>query len=247
MLADQDDVWLPEKLERLEDCFVQNPGVGLVFTDAEVVDQNLQPLGYRLWESVGFDQQQRRVLRNGRALDVLLPGWTVTGATMAFRGHFKNLAHNIPTDLPIIHDGWIALLIAAVAEVSFIEEPMIKYRQHDRQQIGARRKEPEQGAAGLDGVRSAMRRTNSYLNMIAIGMRARDHLSRFSDLYVVEPALSSLGARLTHLHARASLPNERFGRVSCILRELTSKRYHLYSNGIKSAVKDSVGLRKSNV
>ena len=115
---------------------------------------------------------------------------------------------------------------------------MIKYRQHDRQQIGARRKETAQAGAGLDSVKTAMHRTNSYLNMIAIGMRARDHLSKFRDEYEVEPALSSLGARLTHLHARASLPPEKFGRLSCILRELTSKRYHLYSNGLKSAVKD---------
>lgn len=237
-LADQDDVWLPDKLLLIEDCFVKDPAVGLVFTDADVVDQNLQPLGYRLWESVGFDERHRRLMQNGRALDVLLPGWTVTGATMAFRGRFKDLVPDIPTDLPIIHDGWIALLIAAVARVSFIDEPLIKYRQHDRQQIGAKRKEPDQDSSGLSGVRSAARRTNSYLGMIAIGMRARDHLSRFKDLYECDGALRALGARLTHLHARASLPPQKLGRLPCIWRELTSKRYQLYSNGIKSAVKD---------
>ena len=37
----------------------------------------------------------------------------------------------------MIHDGWIALTIAAVADVVAIEEPLIQYRQHGRQQIGA--------------------------------------------------------------------------------------------------------------
>ena len=129
-LADQDDVWFPEKLSRIEACLIENPGAGLVFTDAEVVDGHLRSLGYRLWESVGFDETQRRLVRNGRALDVMLPGWTATGATMAFRSKFKNLVLAIPTDLALIHDGWIALMIASVAEVAFIEEPLIKYRQH---------------------------------------------------------------------------------------------------------------------
>src|SRR5712691_364539 len=78
-LSDQDDVWLPEKLRRIEDSFLREPGVGLVFTDAEVVDEHLRPLGYHLWESVGFDNNHRRLVRTGRVLDVLLPGWTVTG------------------------------------------------------------------------------------------------------------------------------------------------------------------------
>lgn len=228
-LSDQDDVWLPEKLRRIEDCFSRDSGVGLVFTDAEVVDEHLQPLGYRLWESVGFDNTERRLVRSGRALDVLLPGWTVTGATMAFRARFKNLVLDIPTDLTLIHDGWIALLIASVAGVSFIEEPLIKYRQHTEQQIGAR----ERNA----GVKKAIRSPN-YLAMIAIGMRALDRLSQFRDVYGCDRAIATLGARIAHLHARASLPKEKFSRLRRVLRELLSRRYHLYSNGVYSAVKD---------
>ena len=39
-LADQDDVWHPEKLAILEREFSSTPDVGLVFTDAEIVDEN---------------------------------------------------------------------------------------------------------------------------------------------------------------------------------------------------------------
>jgi len=241
-LSDQDDVWLPEKLRRLEDCFLLNPEVGLVFTDAEVVDEDLRPLGYRLWESMGFDSARRQLMRNGRALDVLLPGWTVTGATMAFRSSFRSLVLEIPTDLPVIHDGWIALLIASVARVSFIEEPLIKYRQHARQQIGAReRKLDEGGGAVLGGVKRAMRKTNSYVTIITIGMRAQDRLSQFRDVYGCSRAIALLEARLAHLRARASMPQAKLGRLGRILRELLSRRYHLYSNGFRSAVKDLLG------
>lgn len=238
-LSDQDDVWLPEKLQRIEDCFLRDPGVGLVFTDAEVVAEDLQPLGYRLWQSVGFDNSHRRLVRTGRVLDVLLPGWTVTGATMAFRGSFKNLVLEIPSDLTLIHDGWIALMIASVAGVSFIDEPLIKYRQHARQQVGAKERKAAGGVAiGLGAVKDAMRRTNSYDEMIEIGTQARHRLLERRDVYQSERALAKLEARLKHLRARASLPHGKLSRARCVLRELLSRRYHLYSNGFRSAVKD---------
>jgi glycosyltransferase involved in cell wall biosynthesis len=238
-LSDQDDVWLPEKLRRIADCLLEKPEVGLVFTDAEVVDEKLQPLGYRLWQSVGFGNAHRRLVRNGRVLDVLLPGWTVTGATMAFRASFKELIDEIPTGLALIHDGWIALMIASVAEVFFIEEPLIKYRQHPCQQIGAKeRKTGEGNELGLGGVKNSMRRTNSYDEMIEIGTEARRRLLEHRDVYETDAALRKLDARLTHLCARASLPSGTFSRVRCVLRELLSRRYHLYSNGVYSAIKD---------
>lgn len=243
-LADQDDVWLPEKLRKIEDCFEREPATGMVFTDAEVVDEELKPLGYRLWQSVGFGETKRRLIRNGRVLDVLLPGWTVTGATMAFRSGFRNLVLEIPTDLALIHDGWIALLIGSVANVSFIDEPLIKYRQHARQQIGAKERKDTDAAAGLDGAREALRRTNSYEDMIAIGTRAQQRLTEHSDVYKSEDALRKLEQRLKHLRARANLPQGKFSRAGSVLRELLSGRYRRYSNGIYSAVKD---LAQSNV
>lgn len=238
-LADQDDVWLPEKLALLESCFRRRPEVGLVFTDAEVVDGGLKPLGYRLWESVGFDEAQRRLMRSGRALDVLLPGWSVTGATMAFRAGFKNLALDIPTNLALIHDGWIALIVASVADVAFIDEPLIKYRQHARQQIGAKERTiNDSEAAGLEGLRNAMRRTNSYDEMIEIGTQARQRLAERGGGYKSTQALAKLDDRIAHLRTRASLPQGKLSRLRCVLGELLSQRYHLYSNGFRSALKD---------
>jgi glycosyltransferase involved in cell wall biosynthesis len=237
-LSDQDDVWAASKLRRIEERFEAEPGAGLVFSDAEVVGEDLRPLGYRLWESVGFDRAHQRLVRGGRALDVLLPGWTVTGATLAFRSEFRGLVLEIPDDLALIHDGWIALMIASVAEVSFIEEPLVKYRQHSRQQIGARERKAEGDAGVVVEVREAMRRRNSYGEMIETARRARRRLAERRDAYGSDEALAKLDARIKHLRARANLPGGRLGRARCVLRELLSRRYHHYSNGVYSAVKD---------
>ena len=238
-LSDQDDVWLPEKLRQIEDYFLREPTVGLVFTEAEVVDDNLQPLGYRLWESIGFDDKHQRLMRTGRVLDVLLPGWTVTGATMAFRASFKDLVLEIPTNLALIHDGWIALLIGSVAGVSFIEEPLIKYRQHTHQQIGVspERAEKDRARSRPSGI-STTARSKSYRDLIEIGDQVRQRLAERRDLFSCDEALAKLDARLTHMRLRASLPASKLSRARSVVRELATRRYHLYSNGVRSAARD---------
>ena len=70
-LADQDDVWLPQKLERIARAFETHPRAGVAFSDATVVDEDLNPLG-RLWETVGFTRAQQRRLARGRAAEVLV-------------------------------------------------------------------------------------------------------------------------------------------------------------------------------
>src|SRR4029078_1399724 len=54
-LSDQDDVWRPDKLALIEGAFQKTPNAGLVFSDAEIVDEDLDPLGRRMWDEVGFD------------------------------------------------------------------------------------------------------------------------------------------------------------------------------------------------
>src|ERR671918_1535646 len=40
-LSDQDDVWRKDKLQLFDDAFRKNPTAGLVFSDAEIVGENL--------------------------------------------------------------------------------------------------------------------------------------------------------------------------------------------------------------
>ncbi|MBC8032314.1 MAG: glycosyltransferase family 2 protein [Pyrinomonadaceae bacterium] len=232
-LCDQDDVWLPEKLSALETKFASVPSVGLIFSDAEVIDESARSAGYTLWEKLSIRNAELRSLRSQRAVDALLQGSTVTGATMAFRGRFKELVLPIPNDLPVIHDAWIALLVAAVSQVFPFATPLIRYRQHSAQQVGA--KERVEAEAG---VIEAMQRKTSYTEMIQVGAEARQRLADYSGVYESVDAISGLDARLQHLRARASLPEGRLGRVRLVAAELLSRRYHLYSNGFRSAVKD---------
>ena len=236
-LSDQDDVWRADKLQLIEAAFDRNAKVGLVFSDAEIVDETLNPLGRRMWEEVGLDAHKRKLVAHSRALDVVINGWTVTGATMAFRSHYKSLALPIPTNLQMIHDGWIALTVAAVADVVMIDEPLIKYRQHERQQIGAPTRLPK--APPVTTV-EALKRRNSTTELHTILEMLEQRLLDHKDQFDCRKALSFVSDYASHLDARANLPQRRLNRVPTILRELLSWRYHEYANGFKSAAKDLV-------
>jgi len=156
---------------------------------------------------------------------------------MAFRSEYKNLASPIPTNIRMIHDGWIALTVAAVADVVMIDEPLIKYRQHEGQQIGAPAPPPQ---APKPSTREALKRSNPTTELHRILEILEQRLLDHKDEYDCRKALAFAANYSRHLDARANLPERRLNRVPTILRELLTWRYHEYANGFKSAAKDLV-------
>ncbi len=227
-MADQDDVWHPRKLERVEQMLSIAPRVGAVFTDADIVDAVLRSTGRSLWKAVGFTQREQRNLRRGRGFDVLLKSNVATGATMAFRAHYKNFVLPIPGMW--IHDAWIALVIAAVGELAIIEEPLVSYRQHSENQIGT-----------IKGLRKQDPRSFSeiFSNRAQRFMQARDRLQALRQTSTVnERVLLQLDAKISHLRARGAMPRTRVFRLPLAIRELVTLRYHRYARGTRSFAND---------
>ena len=244
VLSDQDDVWHPNKLQRFEQTFTNEPDIGLVFTDAEIVDAELNSTGTTMWQVLGFDSAARRALSLGK-FDVLAPGWTVTGATMAFRSQYRNLCLPIPADLQMLHDGWIALVIASVAKVRAIPETLIRYRQHSDQQVGApsiRSKDPQMS------LNAAVRKTWASCGLPDILSALQSRLENQGAGYNCTRGLARTKRYRHHLVTRASLRANALQRLPAIVRELTTLRYHQYSNGFLSAAKDlfSLHVRSAN-
>jgi len=236
-LSDQDDVWRPDKLDGIEQRFRESPGVGLVFSDAELIDGASSPIRARLWARIGFDRRRQRFWRNRSALTALVPGRIVTGATMAFRSTFRALVLPTPDGIaPMIHDGWIALAIAAVAGVAFIEEPLVAYRQHDAQQIGA----PGASRAQRLGLIESATHVNAYsMHAASLGALCERLAAGLGGPQGVL-AVPRIRTILRHFDLRANLPSRRLDRLPLVFRELTSRRYHDYGNGVRSAIKDLV-------
>lgn len=234
-LSDQDDIWLPDKLEQIEEIFSNSPSTGAVFTDAVLVDENLKPLEYSLWQSIGFTEREKNLLSDGKSIEVLLKHNVVTGSTMAFRSKFKNLFLPIPEIW--IHDGWIALLIAFTSDIVAVSDPLIKYRQHNMQQIGAGN-EPfsfyDKIHRKLDQLRNLKSSFYNFHSECARYSLAYEHLVNSRLTCVKVDKIPLLKARVTHFCIRANLPVSRKKRIPLVIKELLNMNYSRYSNGIFS-------------
>ena len=234
-MADHDDVWHPEKLA-LEVEALRSGRLGGVFHDADVVGTDTQPLGYRLWDSAEFTARDRELMRNGRGTEVLLRKDVVTGSTMMFASRYRELVLPVPEGW--IHDAWIALVLAAKGRLGFIERPLMKYRQHGANEIGAIL--PLRGAAGVRDRLSPDRLADT--DVFASGVeRYRGGSLRILALapHGIDVDLAvAMERKAAHLEERRALPPGRVGRFAMVARELFGGGYHRYSAGLRSAGKD---------
>jgi glycosyltransferase involved in cell wall biosynthesis len=231
-LADQDDYWLTGKLARVEREFDARAGAGLVFTDAEMIDEDSRPLGYRAWQSewVKFGAFEKRLVEDGRSLEVLLARNVVTGASMAFRTELRELILPVPDEPGLLHDYWIALVAAAVSRLAYVDEPLVGYRRHAAQHTGL----PPPDAASPRWDASAYKPAHLVLNPFfgSLCERLRERAG--------EDERARRGVeRIEHLRTRAAMRGRSFARRSLsALRELGALRYHRYSGGWRDAAED---------
>jgi glycosyltransferase involved in cell wall biosynthesis len=132
-LCDQDDRWLPGKLKRLANALCENPFLGGVFSDANLIDGNGEAMKVSLFARHSFTSAKQRNFISCPT-SMLLKHDVVTGATLMFRASIRRYCSPIPATW--IHDGWLAWMIALHARLSLIPEPLVDYRIHAGQQLG---------------------------------------------------------------------------------------------------------------
>lgn len=133
-LSDQDDVWFPNKLERLEEVFQAIPELQGVFSDGEIIDDNSKPVGRTLWKSFLFGPSDQARFASGDTLDVLLRRNVVTGMAFAFRRAKGILLIDRPSSW--MHDGWLAIAFALEGGLQACPDRLVGYRVHGAQQVG---------------------------------------------------------------------------------------------------------------
>ena len=234
LLADQDDVWNPEKIATLVDLLERRPEIGLVFSNGDVVDESLRPLGYDLWQSLFFDERDRVRVRTGDAAGVFARRVVAAGTTLAFRARFKPLLIPFP-DLPSVHDAWIAFLIAAVAGCEIVETPLIRYRLHGANQIGLRRR------GLLDQYRQARQQIerNVFSREAQFFELARARLQDFASEHPMRDAVVHvIDEKIAHSRIRDAMPASLLSRIPIVAREWWRGRYGRYAYGVKSVAQD---------
>ena len=151
---------------------------------------------------------------------------------MAFRKELKELIIPIPVEW--IHDEWIALLASAIgARGMFIEEPLIKYRQHIQQIIGGKRMNLAEQTIKAYSVKEIYYKNMSKRYKYALNRLASSNkFTKYNKMLFL--------AKIKHFQTRQSLHNQprwrRFNRI--MFKEIMSGKYDKYSNGWKSIMKD---------
>lgn len=135
-LSDQDDIWKPNKVEKLLSHFLKNPELEAVFTNADLINETNTIFSKgSLWESVYFFEN---ILTKPINLFDLIKfrGNMVTGATLCFKSSLKRLIIPIPDTKGYFHDEWIATIVSSRNSLGYITERLISYRIHKTQQTG---------------------------------------------------------------------------------------------------------------
>lgn len=137
MLCDQDDVWLPHKVERMlaaireleADASTELPL--LVFSDLTVVNRDLGTIHPSFWQYMLTDPVA------GCLVNRLMGQNVVTGCASICNRRLVELTLPIPPEA-LMHDWWMALVAASLGELRCLPEATVLYRQHGRNTLGAK-------------------------------------------------------------------------------------------------------------
>lgn len=128
MLADQDDIWLKDKVKITYDTMLRAEKENgkdkplLVHTDLCVVDKDLSIINKSLFSMQNMD------FRNDKLNNILVSN-IVTGCTSMFNKALLGLI-NVKPRKAVMHDMWLGLVAAAFGRIYFINKATILYRQH---------------------------------------------------------------------------------------------------------------------
>lgn len=128
--CDQDDVWLPEKLEfQMEELLSESPSIPkMVYMDLKVVDVNLNVINDSMIKSQSHHANTKLIQE--------LTENTVTGGVSGINHALAQLWRT--TDNVIMHDWYLAILATAFGKLVYIDKFGELYRQHDNNVLGAR-------------------------------------------------------------------------------------------------------------
>lgn len=112
-LSDQDDRWMPDKVEK---CVMALNDYGLVVHNMRIADANMNDTGENYYKN-GFTRFHNYLMRSGKYF----------GCTIAFRKELLKFILPFPENL-VLHDYWVGILAEHFGGAVFFNEPLIMYR-----------------------------------------------------------------------------------------------------------------------
>lgn len=134
--CDQDDVWLPDKVQTLLDAITEH-SLGqqrplAAFCDMQVVDSKGGLIAESFLDYMGRSGQQTRYTQ-------ILIDNPAAGCSMAFNRKLRDCCLPLPVMANIeMHDAWVMMMAAVYGTIVFVPTPLVAYRQHEDNVLGAK-------------------------------------------------------------------------------------------------------------
>ncbi len=225
--SDQDDIWMPDKLERMAGMMDADPSLAGLFSDAQLVTVTGEPEGTLLSQTTGLNAAEQARLEAGDALPLLLSMTKVYGSSMLFHARLKQY---LPVPKHWWFDAWMAAVAAIHGRLVFVPEELYKYRIHPNQSVSAR---VQTASSRVQRWRSSAR---EYWEASGPPLGdLYDHIAA-TDSPRKEEYLAYLKGRMDLLRFRADLPESRLARTLKVAGR--SRDYHRFFNGWRSLAKD---------
>lgn len=204
--CDQDDVWLPAKLEtmlaearKVEAAFSTDHPV-LVHSDLEVVDASLAHLADSYWRLLRFDPSRASDPRSAFLENA------VTGCATLGNAALRKRAMPIP-DAAIMHDWWLALVATWFGTLVAFPQATIQYRQHGGNVIGA-----SDWSLPAMAARFARQPTDSIRRTRRIVARTQEQAAAFANQYArdLDPVTIEFARRYGGLQTKPLITRKTF-------------------------------------
>lgn len=131
--CDQDDIWETNKLLTLMNK-IKNENAVIAYSDLSIIDENgkivsqsFKNISKRLEHVEGEDLFQYFLRKN-----------SITGCTMLINSGIAKEALPFPPSEIYVHDHWLALYGSYKGKIAYVESPLVRYRIHTNNQIGAK-------------------------------------------------------------------------------------------------------------
>jgi glycosyltransferase involved in cell wall biosynthesis len=239
-LSDQDDVWFPQKIQRIVELAYSDPGTLVFMNDAKLTDASLRDTGLtKLGQirSAGFDESS-----------------FVMGCCAAVRRELLDLCLPVPNGFPA-HDNWLVKIAEGLGRKRVIPEVWQYYRRHsdnESQWIVNRTTRVsrravflrswwgyfERSIRGHDAVRSSEISAKTWLEMMRDW--ANSAITRCPEPYVADLQRYSveLEKRVSAIAYRKIIKGKKLSaRFIAVFKYWRSGGYDQFS-GIKSAIRD---------
>ncbi len=118
--SDQDDIWMPEKLQTLIDHIGDNV---LIYSTSKAIDQDGKVLD-------SYTPQKHKLIRGSNPKAFFFDN-CVSGHTIMFKREL--VPYLIPLPQTVYPDWWIAFTAANYGSIDYYKEPLVYYRRHDTQ------------------------------------------------------------------------------------------------------------------